>query len=204
MRNKYRGKDIRDRLGGTIVRHKGHPYLCEADDDGSVALYSLEGLGLIARIDPIDNEELDISSLTLGYVNIDHPDYKLAVYLKREPTRQFKQCVEVSRLSQVPLKNGLSNIHHKIILGKGLVDCVLNRYPTFDQAMMMITKRGFASVAISKDIAIKRETDLLKVYLKTDEVGYMKLGTKKLIIPETNISYYASLFLSEIKDWEIA
>jgi hypothetical protein len=203
MRNKYKGEDIKARLGGTIIRYKGIPVKVEVQDLGQLALFSLEGHGLIAsNVDPED-VNIDISSLTLGYLNIDHPDYKLAVYLKREPARQYRQGIDVQRLTQTVLRSNGAGVHPKILEGKCLVDCVANNYPSFSQAMKLLVEKGFFSVALSRDVAVQREYDKLKVFVKEIEVGYVRMGTKKVIVPTTDTSCYAIFFLSDIKDWDI-
>jgi hypothetical protein len=203
MNNKYTGEDVKARLSGTILRYRGVPVLCEVSTDNILTLFSLEGGGgIVAQVQP-DDRDVDISSLTLGFVNIDHPDYRLAVYLKREPLRQYRQGVELARLTQTVLRNGMTNVHHKILQSKGIVECVLDRYPSFEHAVLLITKKNFHSVALSKNVAIKRDGELLKVYVKTDEVGYIRLGEKKLIVPKTENSFYSMYFLSEITGWVI-
>lgn len=201
MRNKYKGDDIQGRLGNTVIRYKNHPYFCQVEHT-TLCLYDMHTGSLSARVEP-DDPFIDISSVPLGFVNIEHPDYKLAVYLKREGRRQFKQGVELSHLTQLPLRNGTGQLHWSHLKCKGLVDCVVGNYPSFDQALLMISKRGFHSVALSKDVAVKREGDTLKVYVKTDEVGFMKLGTSRVIMPKIDNSYINICYLNEIKGWEV-
>lgn len=200
MRNKYNGDDLKARLGGTVLRYKNVPYMCEVEGQ-NLSLYNLENGTLQARIEP-DDPFLDISSLTLGFMNLEHPDYKMAVYLKREPFRQYRQGVDLSRLTQTILRNGLSGpIHWKYLQCKGLLDCVLERYPSFSEAVEKITKKGFYSVALSKNVAVKREGELLKVFVKTDEVGYIRMGDKKVILPKTDQSGIHAFFLSQVYGW---
>lgn len=200
MRNKYNGDDLKARLGGTILRYKNIPYMCEVEGQ-NLSLYNLETGSLQVRIEP-DDQNLDISSLTLGFINIEHPDYKMAVYLKREPFRQYRQGVDLSRLTQVVLRDKLTSpIHFKYLQCKGLLDCVLDRYPSFIEAMEKITRKGFYSVALSKNVAIKREGELLKVFVKSDEVGYIRMGDKKVILPKTDQSGIHAFFLSQVYGW---
>jgi len=203
VRNKYSGDDVKARLSGTIIRYKKVPYLCEVENSSHLSLYSLEGQGLAVRVESND-PDVDISSLHLGYVNIDIPDYSLAVYLKREPLRQYRQGIDLSRLTQFPLRSGCGPLHHKVLMCKGLVDNELNRYPTLEQAINKITKKSYYSVALSRDVAIKREDHRAKVYVKDIEVGYLTLGTNIVTIPKgENYSKYACHFLNEIEGWVI-
>lgn len=199
MRNKYVGDDIRSRLSGTVIRYKRRPFFCEVDDS-CLMLYSLVDHSLQARVQP-DDEFIDISSLPLGYINIDHPDYKSAIYLMREPFRQYKQGVDLSRLAQFPLGTGV--VHWKYLQSAGLVNCVLGEYPTYDEAVERITKEQYRSVAIDRDIALKREKDTLNVYLKNLEVGHIKLGSDTVVIHKNGMTSFAKDILEEIKGWKV-
>lgn len=200
MRQKYKGDDIKSRLDNTVIRYKNHPYFCSVE--GTIlGLHGLAGEGLIVRVDP-DDPFIDISSLTLGYVNLDG-DLKCAVYLKREANRQYKQGVDLGRLTQFVLKGSGQAVNALYFRCKGLVDCVLDKYPTLDQATMMISKKGYTSVALSRNVAVKREDDLLKVYVKTDEVGYIKMGTTRLVVPKVESSFVNNYFLREITGWDL-
>lgn len=202
MRQKYKGEDIRSRLHGTIIRHNSLPFLCDVDSSGLIGLIDIPTGNLISRVHA-DDENLDISSINIGYVNIIDPDYKTAVYLKREPLRRFKQGLEIDFLTQKVLRQGMSTIHRTKIMSTGFVDAVMGRFPNLTQALDFITKKGWHSVAVSRDIALKREADILKVYIQDTEVGYMKLGTLRLIVPKTDQSYYHIVYLNEIKGWDI-
>jgi len=201
MKQRWKGDDVKARLHGTIIRYKSHPYLCGVDGH-SINLIDLQTGSTVGTVDS-DDDLLDVSSVPLGYVNIVHPDYKLCVYLKRDPLRRFKQGVEVDILTQKILRDGWSPISRDIIRSKSLVDTILGRFPSYKEALDFITKKGFHSVALSRDIALKREGELLKVYLKESEVGYIRLGTDRVIVPKTDQSYYHILLLEDLHGWEV-
>lgn len=202
MRQKYKGKDIIDRLHHTVIRYKSHPYLCTVDSSGIINLHDLTNGNLCHKVDAED-EELDISSINLGWVNIADPDFRLAVYLKREPQRRYKQGIQFEVLTQRVLRDGISTVRADKLSCRGFVDAVLGVYPSFTQGMEYITKNGWHSVALSRDVAIKLEADLLKVYLKDDEVGYMKLGKSQVIVPQSEMSWYHVFLLENIKHWTV-
>jgi hypothetical protein len=200
MRNKYKGDDVRSRLHGTIIRFKNHPYLVDVEPGtSSLGLHDLESGDLVVRVEP-DDPNIDISSLPLGYVNLEK--LKIAVYIKREPLRRFKQGVVIQDLTQRSLSDegsiGLRHVH-----GKGLVDCVINRYPTMDKALLNITRDGWKSVAIDRDIAFKRTGSTLSVFLKDEEVGIMKLGSNRVTIKKTDVSWVHKELLEKVKTWEV-
>jgi len=204
MRQKYKGDDVRARLHGTIIRWKGLPYCCDvASGDATIGLQDIANGNLIGRVES-DDIDLDISSINIGYVNIIDPDYKMAVYLKREPLRQFKQGLSIDHLTQKTLRNSVSSVPKQKIMSRGFVDAVIGKFPSVKEAIDLISKKGWYSVAVSRDVALKRENDLLKVYIKDTEVGYMKLGTDRLIVPKTEQSYYHIIWLNDISGWEVS
>lgn len=201
MRQKYVGKDIADRLHSTVIRYKGHPYMASVTGD-LICLHDLTNGNLCHKVYSGD-EDLDISSINIGYINIADPEYRLAVYLKREPFRRYKQGIEIQHLSQKVLRSGMGPLHSSKIQGRGFVDGVLGVYPSLGKAIMDITKNGWFSVAVSRDVALKREDSLLKVYLKDDEVGYMRLGTTEVIVPKSELSWYYIHLLGTIPGWKL-
>lgn len=202
MRNKYKGDDIKGRLHNTVIRYKDHPYMCNTEGT-VIGLHDISSGNLVFQVDS-DDEELDISSINIGYVNVFSPDYKLCVYLKREPLRQFKQGLVIELLTQKVLRNGVPAIGKSVLMSRGFVDAVLGRFPSYEEALKMLIKEGWHSVALSRDIAIKRENELLKVYIKDTEVGYIRLSeTNKLIVPKNSQSYYHVLLLEDIRGWTV-
>jgi len=204
MRQKYKGEDIKARLHNTIIRYKDEPYLADVDSAGTIGLNDLASGTCIGRVSA-DDELLDISSISIGYVNIIHPDYKLAVYLKREPYRKFKQGIEFPSLTQKALRDNISGVSHHILHSKQFVDAVHGKFPSYKDAFDLLTKKSFHSVAVSRDIALKKERDVLKVYLKDTEVGFIRLtgDHNKVYVPKSEQSYYYILLLDGIKDWTI-
>ncbi|QIG73028.1 hypothetical protein EVB99_037 [Rhizobium phage RHph_N3_19] len=202
MRQKYKGDDIKGRLHNTIIRYKEHPYMCNTEGT-VIGLHDISSGNLVLQVDS-DDENLDISSINIGFVNIYSPDLKLCVYLKREPLRQFKQGIVLELLTQKVLRAGSGGLSKSALMCRGFVDAVLGRFPTYNEALKMITKDSWHSVALSRDIAIKRENELLKVYIKDTEVGYIRLSeTNKLIVPKNAQSYYHVLLLEDIRGWSV-
>jgi hypothetical protein len=203
MRQRYKNEDIKARLHGTIIRHRDHPYSCEASGSGLIALHDISSGNLVANVES-DDPELDISSINIGFVNLPAPEQRFCVYLKREPLRQFKQGIVLESLTQKVLKDKVDHVSKGALMSRGFVDAVLGRFPTYEDALDMITKKSWTSVALSRDIAIKREEELLKVYIKDTEVGYIRLtNTQEVIVPKGNQSYYHVLLLEDIKGWSV-
>lgn len=202
MRQKYKGADVKARLNNTIIRYKNFPYLAEVNESGVISLRDITTRNLVATVDS-DDQDLDISSIPLGYVNVLEKGLKLAVYLRREPLRRFKQGVEIETLSQKPLKDGVSIVPAGVLYSTGLVDAIIGRYPDLDSAISMTTKNGWSSVALSRDVALKYNGGSLNIYIKDSEVGYLKLGTKLAVVPKTDTSNISAYILSAFKFWEV-
>ena len=203
MRQKYKSDDVRARLHHTIIRYNGHPYLAEVSSEGLISLRNVANGNLEATVNS-DDEKLDISSISIGYVNVSDPKYRTAVYLKRQPLRRFKQGIEISTLSQTVLGK-FSEVNHQTILSYGFVDAVLGRFPAIAEALNMLTKLGWHSVAVSRDVALRRDGEYIKVYIKDKEVGYMEAGgrDREVIIPTDEVSYCYTHTLMDLKGWTV-
>lgn len=198
MRNKYKGADIRARLGSTIIRWKGRPFWCEVEGE-TINLMDIVTKQSIARVDP-DDTDLDISSLTLGYFNIGD----CAVFLARQPLRRYKQGVDPNLLTIATLSNS-HRVDANGILCQGLVDGLMDRYPMFKEAIKKVSK--VQSVALSRDVALLRDKDLVKVHVKGSEVGWIKLGATtmdKVYVPPSDTSWITVYILQQTSDqWEV-
>jgi len=202
MRQRYKGEDIRARLHHTIIRYKGVPYLAEVMPEGIIAMRNVVTGNLDHNVDAEDSM-IDISSITIGYVNVNDADNRCAVHLKRDPLRRFKQGIEIDYLKQNVLRKGGSQINRNNILMFGFVDAVAGKFPSYQEALRMMTKANWQSVALSKDIALQKDADLYKVFVGDQEVAYIKAGTHKVNVIKNDVSFCYSHILSVIQGWEI-
>lgn len=202
MRNKYRGQDIRARLENTIIRYNGKPYLVGVDGE-IIILYDIITKAIIHRKNP-DDPGLDVSSIDLGYVNINEPRV-CAVYLKRNPIREYKQGINLRSLEY----DALTLPKHRFGVGsdmmqcQGFLDSYNGNFPTLKEGIKRITIDGGHSVALNKDVALLRDVDILKVYFKQDEVGWIRVGTNKVTLPKTETSWVTLFNLNLIDGWEV-
>ena len=150
-----------------------------------------------------DDPELDISSLDLGYVNIQNP-VACAVYLARTGARRYKQGIDLNALSYAVLvPPGLSfGVSGEMMFCQGFLDAYEGKYPSLKEAIKLIGA-GARSVALSTDVAVMRDKDLFKVFIKGDEVGWMKAGTTIVNVPKTDTSWLSTYFLERIEGWKI-
>lgn len=205
MRNKYKGQDIRARLGGTILRYKGIPYYCEAEGE-IIALHDIVDKRLIARVSP-DDQQLDISSLTLGYFNIKDK----AVHAARQPHRRYKQGVDIYSLQYKVAGAERTRFEADQMFCKGFVDGIMGHYPTLLGGIEALTKlKTHTSIAISQDVAIALGKSALMIFIKGDEAGWIVGGTEKTavpvaVIPKSETSWVTKLILEQAsRQWTVS
>lgn len=201
MRNKYKGQDVKNRLTNTIIRWKNSPVICKTTDDGTVLnLYSLKNRSaLLASVDP-DDPDIDISSITLGYVQFGG-EYNCAVYIRRLPRRIYKQGIDVNYLEYIPLSQRFTknNVDVGQMFTNSVYDSLCDVFPSFNRALLSITKSGFESVALSKDVAIIRDKGTLKFHLKGSEIGFSNMSEPKdIVIAKNEASWVYKSILSNI------
>lgn len=198
MRNKYKGDDLRSRLGGTVIRYKGTPYLCDVQGEDLV-LSDLVSGALVARVSP-DDPMIDISSLTLGYFNIG----KSAVYVTRHPYRRYKQGVDLGALQYQTLSQRNAYGAADMLRNQGFLDGLNDKFPPLAKALNDIMTNSKDSVAISRDVAITKDKDVFKIHVKGSEEAWMKVGTTRVLVPP-NDSAWATVWI--LKDacsaWEV-
>lgn len=201
MRNKYVGEDIRQRLGGTVIRYNNRPYYC-AVDGGLIILQDLV-TGRIEHKVTADDPLIDISSLDLGYVNISHP-LSCAVHCARAGQRRYKQGVDFHHLvyNVLTIPSEKFSMNGDWMKCQGFLDAYEGKYPSFKDATKMISS-GSKSVALSREVAILRDKDIMKVFVKNDEVGWYKAGTNSVYVPTTETSWITGYYLETIEGWKI-
>lgn len=203
MRNKYKGADIRARLGGTIIRYKGQPYHCEVEGE-IVALHDIIDKRLIARVSPED-PQLDISSLTLGYFNIKDK----AVYAARQPFRRYKQGVDIFSLTYSTAGAERTRFEADQMYCQGFIDGLNQKYPSLKMALKMLKDKTHSSVAISQEVAVVDDARNIKIYIKGEEAGWARIdrteGVIKAIVPKNESSWVLKILLEYAsKDWVVS
>lgn len=202
MRNKYTGQDIRARLENTIIRYNGKPYICGCEGE-IIVLYDVISKAIMHRKEP-DDPGLDVSSIDLGYMNLEIPR-KCAVYLRRNPLRQYRQGVDLRNLEYevLTLPKHRFGISYEYMNCQGFLDSYEGKFPSFKKATAMLLVEGWFSAALSKDVAILRDGDVFKVSFKGGEVGWGKLGSNHVLVPKTEVSWVTVFNLNLIDGWEI-
>jgi len=213
--------DLTQKLDGTICRYKGAPvYVRVRDRQGQLDLYDCRaGSNAEAkfRIKSTD-EEFDISSLPLGYMN--QKDSKEVVYVSRIPARRTKQGVEGRSLrisSATGNGGGRAKYVDNIFFTKEFADMVEGIYPSLDSAIKEL--RGIYSKtsvvnlkeadiicqkAVSRNIALSiNAMGNINVYFKDSWVGWIAPDEMLVRVPNNAMGWIVSRYLSHELAWDI-
>ena len=177
------GHDLETRLGGSIFMYKGIPYRMSYES-GIIRTNDIRDGSVGPKISPSD-PDVDISSIELGYVNTygvgdsdqNYPD-RTAVFVTRLPYKQWKQGIHPTNVQLFAVDGDyISWGKESLLYSKGFAEMCMGQYPRMSLAL---TLRPGESVALSKDIAIKKsDVEVTGVYYKCKPVGYFdRRGTK--------------------------
>lgn len=132
----------------------------------------------------LDDPDIDISSIELGYVNTygagnrgDQPN-RTAVYISRSPSKQWRQGIHSSNITIFSVNGtGMDWSRESLLFSKGFEEMCMDKFPALSAALNI---RPSESVALSKDIALTRtDFEAIGVYYKCKPVGYFdKKGSK--------------------------
>lgn len=219
MKNCIIPADQNARFNGTIICYKKIPYYVSMDGN-TMRLYKLETInsnytGMKAaaiNVNPYD-DDVDISSIPLGYVNL--PAIRSVVYLMRRPVRRFRQGISEETVTFGWLPDHVTSkqperVYYRtrdILYTAEFENAVLEQYPTLDEAFE--TLKGWAKeddrgeVALSRDVALSiNKVGIINVYYKNELVGWIASGKKVVNVPSNEMGWIISLYLSGFR-WEI-
>lgn len=202
MRCKFPERDLSQRLDHTICRYKGHPYYLRYLGDGSFNLFPLETVRKVTKSSMVikaSDEFLDISTPPLGYFQATQNN---VFYVSRRPNRVYKQGLSLDSISGKDLKN------KNVVIDpwcKSFEDMILGVYPSIEYTLNGFTgSERDKEIAISKDITLewKHKLQLVLIHYKNEEVGFMQIGTNTVIVPNTNMGWVVSRYLSQF-NWRV-
>lgn len=209
-------KDIEQKLHGCIIRYKGHPYYATFYGGDQMKLYNVgknqnESYKYTVSI---YDDEFDISSVPLGYVNGDHKDYMYVSYVTRNPIRKVRQGICTTNLNLDYLPNspfrGIARLDHTF-RSKGFEDTITGSFMPLGNALKTLrspfkdTEQKYREIAISREIALTiDELGLIKVYFKNTYVGWIAPNEFIVHVPSDNgKAWVVSRYLSHILGWTI-
>ena len=202
MSNKYDTySDLDARLGGTIVRYKDRPFFVSIQPSvgqkGSIHLYKLGDLRASKTMKiKINDPELDISSIELGYYNLSKDDCAYAI---RQPARRYKQGIYPDNVIWRTVRGtnyegSKVNIFHR----QEVFDGLCGIYPLIREALTI--EKG--NQAISPDVAIENiPVGMAMVYLKTSLVGYFDKRWGRLILRD-DLNWASEKYVKRF-DWRL-
>ena len=208
----YLLRDVRQRIGSGLIRYKNEPYvvLDVIRDDSQVIVTSLDsysnGTSEMKTVN-VNDPELDVSAIELGYINTKTNG---ALLLSRGPDRRYRQLTSPDNLtifSPAKDRDETRNLNRTAILySAGAVDMFNNVYPTIRDAMILMNSGKIHSVAVSRDVALTiDQIKMVKVYVKDMQIGYIEpnqSNTIRVIVPECEYGSLISEFLYGY-DWRV-
>lgn len=212
MRNYTIPQDQVQRFNGTIVQFDGMPVYVNVSGSKWTLykpsmVHEFPNSPILKGVDPYD-ARVDVSSLTMGYVNI--AKYKTVRYLVRLPVKKYQQGITADVVSALKIPNTSPSIAlyaQDILFTQDFEDCVTGKYPSLSEGLEYLNREE--SLEKSREIAIDRSIALaidplgiIRVYFRNDLVGWMAPGKKTLNIPSSKMSWVVSHYLQGL-DWEI-
>lgn len=197
MPNLYRAtNDVRDRLNGCILRYDGKLIYCMQETATTLLLYNLRQDTVIKKI-MVDDPLLDISSIELGYMNLENNQKENVVrYAKRHPQKQYAQGIRPDHLTwhtidgqetSAALGRGTYNYTQE-----GFAQSIYGTFPMFDA----IEWETLNEVALSQMVALKKiDIGLVLVYFRTRNVGYIEPGKKVVKVPDDDSAWVVHRYL---------
>lgn len=195
------GKDLSDRLDGTICMYKGQPVLVSYYSETELILHHPVTNMKLHVIHPAD-EDFDISSQELGYINLDDGGKNLVLYINRLHHKRWKQGLTYGSLSYQDIRDKVVYPNHTpiehVIRSQGFYDMLTDNYPTIQQAL-----EEYEVCAISKSVALeKTPSGVIQVFFKNQNVGYLLPGTNRVCVPSNDMGWIVSKFLQQFS-WEV-
>lgn len=202
--------DIGQKMSESIFRYKGVPYFVKEAGGKKIELYELDkvqgGHGPIDVI-PFNHDDLDFSSVPLGYVNYTRNDWSHVVYISRYPVRKVKQGINNhnTRYKFLPDAVDLKPVSlQNVLFSKAFVDSVIGIFPSLESSLNVLRKNDKKEIAISRDIALSiDEQGIIKVYYKNKYVGWIQPDKFTVHVKRDDLGWVVSRYLSHVLGWTV-
>ena len=172
MKCKYLTRDYNQRLSRTMCRYKGDIVFLECDNTEILGKRTYNGDYFL--IDDVEN--IDVSSIPLGYVNTNNG----ALYVMRLPVRSYKQGVCDNNIRGVTVGGEARAVS---VNTQQFFDMARGEYPSLSS---VLSSKSTTTKAISRDVAIStNDLGVRSVYYKNQLVGWMAPDSNEVIIPNT-------------------
>lgn len=176
----FSAEDKRQKLHQSICMYKGKPCYVQCSPDhkvNTVTITTLAGRGVGKNIEYTD-DEFNYKDIRLGYIN-----YGLeAIYLVRQPIRQYKQglCHEV--IKTVP--EGIAYVPD-MVRSKSMENCILGEHPEYSKALKDVVDGEATSRAFSRHCAVGTDKNFIYLYYRGRRVGQMRYDSDEFVLLPT-------------------
>jgi hypothetical protein len=192
-------KDLVDRLGGTVCRYKGVPYVVHIEARTKINLLDLVSQKPVLSIRPND-PDFDISSAEIGYINFRWTKTQLkysdtpndtsnkAYYLERVPFRRYRQGLCSDSLSGFHIDGKTSINPNALLFSDGFRDSQLGRFPSVREAIKLLEEEQ--QVAVGMDTALQKvDSGMILVWYRTKNIGWITPDNPTITIARTADSW---------------
>jgi hypothetical protein len=166
-------EEISARLLNTVVVYDGKPvYITrigpadvgEKKEIARVFFYELPLVGKAEEVRKyLSSRNFDLTPFKMGYIN--HQGQ--AIFLSRNPTRQYKQGLSNNTLVCTDIRGKRSEVmgFDHMIRSPGFMPMFEGKYPTFKEAGALLGDKENSSVAISRSFAFLIDHDLESLFM---------------------------------------
>lgn len=202
--------DLRQKIDNSVCRYKGAPVYVRIEDSNTAQLYDMVDTSKHLFTIKLSDEEFDIGSPSLGYMNF---GIDQVLYVTRPPLRRTRQGIDHRNLKFKSLDNknisgGLNTA--SCLHSVGFRDMILGKYPTLDASLKRLRENWKADrkttieTAITRNIALSQKGNgIIDVFYKNEEVGYILPNTDTVIVPNMNMSWVVSRYLAHELSWKV-
>lgn len=216
MRCKFNAKDAALKLHETICRYRGEPVWVQTDG-AALMLSPLTDRGRHTHIIKSNDEEFDISSVPLGYMN-SWGRNKTVHYLTRRPIRRTRQglCIQAVSARRLSMTGTTKDSFQgggycaELMFSQGMIDMIMGKYPTLGQALATLredckkNEKSCSEIAISREIALGiNELGIINVFYRDELVGWIQPGKSVVHVPHNERAWVVSKFLSGELGWVV-
>jgi hypothetical protein len=189
MYEKISRADLEQLFYTSVIRYDGIPVYIRATAENGL----VQAKEIAAEKDSvwlrITDDKFDFTPVPLGFCNIEGK----ALLLSRRPSRHF-QVGLTSRTLVMSWVNGESDRRAeeamKSMQHKGLRDCILNKFPSMEEALQKLKDKEHSTIAISRSFALDRDH---RIYFRKNAIGLYDKESKQPVFFGTK-SYMKTLW----------
>jgi hypothetical protein len=201
MHCKYLDQDFEQRMNGGVAYYDGKPVIVGASR-GLITIVDFPEQ-INSRNIRKDDEKLDLTSPSLGYVNFKNHAY----YVYRKPERKYKQTLTYGSVGLYdPSSNKpVTERAEALFYSKEMAAMFAGIYPKVGDVLKVLGSdlNKVKARAIDRDVCIAKDSyGILRVYYKFDEVGHINVGETIVRVPHTELAWVVSKYL-KVFGWQV-